>query len=798
MIRSLSGIRNKPLDLRNSNIDSCETPTIDSTRSNGIMVQPNPQSRIALKWWQRYRWYHLSAVLVCVNLFTVFASLALSHLLLNTYALSVKADDQWTRHVISFEELSEYVAFVNVPANDVFVTRDSEKARLKLNQAARQYLYRAQQIRTAIINELPSATVDPLLLKLSVLTGTVESIQQRTIAVIDFIAEGQDLSASVELAAANHLLVQSLVEIRGLCLLGRQFREAAISKRVAEASALRWIERGIGLLVIGLVLAIVINGVRLARQMHEAELKLGRLSAIVEHSEDAILSEDLDGIITSWNHGAERLYGYNAEEAIGGSPSILIPSDRLHEAESIEQEVRSGRPVQQIETIRRRKDGVWVDVELTVSPVRNEHGVLIGISQISRDIRELRASERAMHEARQTSEAANRSKSEFLANMSHEIRTPMTAIQGFADILSNTVERPIEIDAVETIRRNGDHLIHLIDDILDLSKIEAGKLTVESIPVSVAKLVREVVDLMRVKAEGKRLTLRAEFPELLPETILTDPTRLRQILLNLLGNSVKFTEVGLIRLIVRLTGSPGESQQIQFEVLDTGIGMNSAQIAKLFQPFSQADTSTTRKFGGTGLGLSICLRLAKILGGSISVVSRVCVGTTFTVTIGTGNLEGIPMIDASKELMVAPKPAKLQTAEPRTVAQILLAEDGPDNQRLIKYILNKAGIEVTCCDNGVLAHDFALERLALGRPFDLVLMDMQMPILDGYSATRQLRAMGYKGPIIALTANAMSGDREKCMASGCDDYVMKPIDRYVLVEIVTRYVSQNSKTSDAV
>lgn len=769
-----------------------------SNHSSGNMVQPTTKTRLPLKWWQRYRWYHLSAVLAGMNLFTVVALLVLSHLVLNTYALSVKTDQLWTQHLVRFEKLSEFIAGVNAPANAALVTRETENEREKLNRAVALYLEQSQLIRSEIRDTLPASIVPPLLQRLGTLNRQVYGMQRRAVAVIDLIAEEKISVASVELAGANQYLADALVEIRALCQMSRDYREMAIASRVADARFLRWIELIIAIMVIGLVLAIVLHGARLARQMDEAETKLGRLSAIVEHSEDAIFSQDLSGNITSWNHGAERLYGYTEPEVIGQPPSLLIPSDRLHEADAIEQEVRRGHPVQQIETIRRRKDRVWVDVELTVSPVRNEHGLLIGISQIARDIRELKASERVMQEAKAASEAANRSKSEFLANMSHEIRTPMTAILGFTEVLSNSVEKPIEIDAVETIRKNGEHLMHLINEILDLSKIEAGKLSVECIPVSIAKLVREVIDLMRLKAEAKGLALRAEFVELIPQTILTDPTRLRQILINLLGNSIKFTEVGLVRLVVRLKRESGQPPRMQFEVLDSGMGMNQAQISRLFQPFSQVDPSLARKATGTGLGLSICFRLAQILGGTITVFSRVCVGTTFTVTIGTGNLEGIPLIDPSLELVAVPKPLRIPSTEPHTAAQVLLAEDGPDNQRLIKYFLNKAGFEVTCCDNGVVAHDLALERFALGHPFDLVLMDMQMPILDGYAATRQLRAMGYKGPIIALTANAMSGDREKCMASGCDDYVMKPIDRYLLVEVVSRYVSQNSKMSDAV
>jgi len=766
------------------------------------MAHPPQSPRVDLRWWPRFRWYHLSAFLVAINLFSVVASLGLSHLLLNTYELAVHTDLEWTRHFVGFEELLDAVAEVNTPGNEVFLTRDVQLERQKLKLAVAAFLERNAKIRKQIGERLPAAIGEPLLMRLGSVSHAVEQIQERTIRVFELIADGKDGLAGSEMSSANRNLSQALIELRTLRKWTRIHRSAAITKRFADANALRWIERGIALLVFVLILPIVTHGIRLAGEMHEAEVKLGRLSAIVEHSEDAILSEDLFGKITSWNAGAQHLYGYQEQEVLGRSSSFLVPPDRLEDARSIVREVRQGRPVQQVETVRCHKEGFLVDVELTVSPVRNEFGELIGISQISRDIRALLDSERAMQDAKDASEAANRTKSEFLANMSHEIRTPMTAILGFAEVLSNSVKKPEEIDAVETIRRNGEHLIHLINEILDLSKIEAGKLSVERVPVSVPELIAEVIALMKVKADAKGLAIRAEFPEPIPQTIQTDPTRLRQILINLLGNSVKFTEVGLIRLVVRLKWNLRQEPVLQIEVMDTGIGMTSAQVANLFQPFSQADSSMSRKHGGTGLGLSICFRLAQVLGGSITPYSRANVGTTFTLTVSAGSLEGVPLINPAKRASpISRSTTPAMAAElitPLSSAPVLLAEDGPDNQRLIKYMLNKAGIQVTCCDNGKSAHDLAVEGVLQGTPFALILMDMQMPVQDGYEATRRLRERGYKGTIIALTAHAMAGDRDKCINAGCDDYLTKPIERRVLVEMVSHYLARGLNTVDSV
>ncbi len=400
-------------------------------------------------------------------------------------------------------------------------------------------------------------------------------------------------------------------------------------------------------------------------------------------------------------------------------------------------------------------------------------------------------------QAREDAEAASRAKSEFLANMSHEIRTPMTAILGFSDILVGNADDPQTVEASRVIQRNGVYLIGIINDILDLSKIEAGKLTVEKIPCSPSQIVADVASLMRVRAEAKGLPLNVRFDGAIPSTIESDPTRLRQILINLLGNAIKFTETGNVELVVRLLGGSGPSPWLQFEINDTGIGMNPSQLSKLFMPFTQADNSTTRRYGGTGLGLTISKRLSEILGGQITVESEVGRGTTFRMGIMAGNLTGVRLWSNVSEAGDPAPETKQVPANAVSCAncRVLLAEDGPDNQRLISFVLKKAGAQVTLVDNGEAAVTAVLGQLEAGTPFDVVLMDMQMPILDGYSATAKLRARGYNRPIIALTAHAMSGDRDKCMQSGCDDYATKPIDREKLLALVASYSSQGKQVA---
>ncbi|HNQ23109.1 MAG TPA: PocR ligand-binding domain-containing protein [Phycisphaerae bacterium] len=430
------------------------------------------------------------------------------------------------------------------------------------------------------------------------------------------------------------------------------------------------------------------------------------------------------------------------------------------------------------------------------------------LTQSNRDLRQNREALLSLMEdlieARAKAEAfaarakdANRSKSEFLANMSHEIRTPMTAILGFADVLlehSRLAGAAGEVgDAASTIKRNGEYLLGIINDILDLSKVEAGKMVVENIPCQPCRVIADVAALVKVNADAKGLGFALACAGPLPETMQTDPTRLRQILINVIGNAIKFTEAGEVRLTVSLREDPTRPV-LQFDVVDTGVGMTQEQARKLFQPFTQADASTTRRFGGTGLGLAISKRFAEMLGGDIAVVQTAeGLGTHMRVTVATGPLQGVRRVshaasEAAATSSPAPPPARSADAQELKGYRILLAEDGPDNRRLLSYFLSKAGAEVTLAENGRLAVDAVLAAEQAGTPYDAILMDMQMPVLDGYSATELLRRHGHGEPIIALTAHAMAADRDKCLHAGCTDYVSKPVDRDQLIRTIAAHL----------
>ncbi len=411
----------------------------------------------------------------------------------------------------------------------------------------------------------------------------------------------------------------------------------------------------------------------------------------------------------------------------------------------------------------------------------------------------LESANMALEQSKRAAESANRAKSEFLANMSHEIRTPMTAILGFTDVLLSNIDEPSYVEDLQTIQRNGEHLLAIINDILDISKIEAGKLKLETVRWPVREIVEEVVSLLRVRADAKRLTLTAELIEPMPETIATDPACLRQILINLAGNAIKFTKTGGVRIVTRSDDTSDPHPKLRCDVIDTGIGITEDRIEHCFRPFTQADGSSSRGFDGTGLGLTISRRMARMLGGDIAVKSTPGKGSTFTLSIATGPAEDSALEEEHILCSLTEERAAQSHASQRKrlECRVLLVEDSSDNQRLIARILTQAGADVTVAHNG----REALERAAADcperdggqsgptEPFDVILMDVQMPLLDGCQATRRLRQDGYTGPIVALTAHAMEEDRQRCLDAGCDDYLAKPIDREKLLAVVESIVA---------
>jgi PAS domain S-box-containing protein len=511
-----------------------------------------------------------------------------------------------------------------------------------------------------------------------------------------------------------------------------------------------------------------------------------RFQLAVRATRDAVYDWDVASEALWWSSSFFSTFGWD-QSAVGATTTWragqIHPDDAPLVNASLSRAIAGGQHFWSAEYRLRRGNGTYAHALDRGYILRDEQGKPVRMIGAVMDFSERKRVEAELRRAKLAAEDANRTKSEFLANISHEIRTPMTAILGYTDLLLEPGQPEEDrVRHARTIQRNGRHLLAIINDILDLSKIEAGKFTVERSAASPVQVAQDAVALVESAAIEKSLDLRVEYDGLLPAQVRSDATRLRQILVNLLGNAIKFTDRGSVRLRVGVVEG-----RLRLSVIDTGIGMTAEQQAKLFQPFTQMDGSASRRFGGTGLGLTISRRLAQLLGGDISVHSAPGVGSEFTVVIDPGELGGVALV-RPEEI----KPRQAEAPHAPTVmlsARVLVAEDGPDNQALIQHYLNKAGATVTLVENGQLAVEAVAEAARKGEPYDLVLMDMQMPVLDGYTAAGRLRELGFTGAVIALTAHAMEGDRERCLAAGCDDFVPKPIDRLMLLETVRAHAA---------
>jgi CheY-like chemotaxis protein len=404
------------------------------------------------------------------------------------------------------------------------------------------------------------------------------------------------------------------------------------------------------------------------------------------------------------------------------------------------------------------------------------------------DVTELEEAKVELRRSKEAAERASSAKSEFLARMSHEIRTPMNAILGFTDVLLRgyAKDETQRQNYLNTIHSSGTHLLDLINDILDLSKIEAGRMDVEPVRCAPYPILSQIVAALRIKAMEKGITCELAAATAIPETIVTDPVRFRQVITNLVGNAIKFTDAGGVDVTVGLT-TTGETPQLAIDVSDTGVGIAPEALGRIFEPFSQADTTITRQFGGTGLGLSISRRLVEALGGRITVKSEPGAGSVFTATFETGSLAGVPMV-GPESLGEGPYAPESRSRSPLQLpaARILVVDDGEANRELLSVVLRRAGADVVTGENGRVAVE-----LAKSQEFDAIVMDMQMPGMDGFTAARTLRELGTTKPIIALTADALDGSEQKCRAAGCSDFLTKPIDMDSLLSVLHRILGED-------
>ena len=520
------------------------------------------------------------------------------------------------------------------------------------------------------------------------------------------------------------------------------------------------------------------------KQLDPSKTVPNRVRSALDNLAEGLLVLDSRGRIVLANSAFEQMVDKPVEKLMGQMPHKFKwqTEDGIKVTEFPWQKVRqNGEP--SLNTILQltRNDRTLI-YNVNCAPVAGRDSKQTGVMVSFEDVTQLEENKIELRKSKEHAEAASRAKSDFLANMSHEIRTPMNAILGFTDLLQRGLynNEDEQSEYLGTIHSSGTHLLELINDILDLSKIEAGKLELEMTECSPFQVFTEVINILNVRAQEKNISLELIVDGELPEAIKTDPVRLRQVVTNLVGNAIKFTSSGGVRIVARWIKD--KPPKLEFKVIDSGIGMNDTQLARIFEPFVQADNSVTRRFGGTGLGLSISLKIVEALGGNLTAESTIGHGSVFTGVIepalGDTSLKMISHEDFKQAKNTGP--AKQRDTELKLPpGHVLIVDDGDANRRLISLILSRAGCHVEQATNG----KEGIEVAGSSR-FDLILMDMQMPVMDGYTATRLLRDDGFKQPIIALTANAMQGDEEKCLAAGCSGFLTKPVDMDKLLETV--------------
>jgi len=513
-----------------------------------------------------------------------------------------------------------------------------------------------------------------------------------------------------------------------------------------------------------------------------AEFREARTRAVMNSVADGVVVFDRNGIIQSCTPSGERIFKVKPGALLATQLRLLIPSLELSpEIIAVGTREVDGRHI----------GGMLFPLEVTISPIASdEYPLWIAVV---RDVTHRREVATAVAEARDAALQAVRIKSEFLATMSHEIRTPMNGIIGMTELLLDTDLDPQQRTYTEAVQRSGEALLSLINDILDFSKLEAGKLHMEHIDVNVRQVVEDVVELLRDQADRKGLEFACHVDHTLRDGLLGDPSRLRQILLNLVGNAIKFTPSGEVRVRAYVAEDLTSTLLVRFEVTDSGIGIDAETQTRLFAPFVQADGSTTRKYGGTGLGLAICRQLVERMGGRIGVDSAAGQGSTFWFTVAFARGSTADEAQPAQTGVESMPPARLsvvkRTPMPRTdLAPLLVAEDSTINQQVALGMLKKLGLAADVVANGREAVA-ALARTT----YAAVLMDCQMPEMDGFEATSEIRrreGSARHTPIIAMTANAMQGDRERCLAAGMDDYVSKPVRIEELTAALVRRIGR--------
>ena len=538
---------------------------------------------------------------------------------------------------------------------------------------------------------------------------------------------------------------------------------------------------------------------RMLRELDPSRAVPQRVRAAYDTLTEGLVVVDAAGAIVLANKSTSVMLGIDEQRLIGRSPSDFgwchaDGSVLARAALPWEIALATRQAQRDMHLTVTSRGGARYALRANCSPILDDSGGLQALVVSFQDVTELEQRGAALQAAKESADAANEAKSQFLANMSHEIRTPMNAILGFTEVLRrgglrNAADATKQLDIIHS---SGTHLLNLINDILDLSKVEAGRLEAERVAFAPHLVARTVVQTLMERAQDKGLSLELVFPQALPATVAGDPARLRQILTNLIGNAIKFTGHGAVKVVLRLSRA-GDGTRYCIDVQDSGIGIPGDKLESVFEPFVQAESSTTRRFGGTGLGLTISRGFARAMGGDITASSVYGQGATFSFWIDAGPIDAAAMLDPAALALAADTAAPLlQVRWQFPPRHVLVVDDGVENRQLVRILLEEVGLRVSEAENGKVA----LERIA-AEPFDLVLMDMQMPVMDGQTATRQLRAQGNLLPVIALTANAMKGFEQELDAAGFSGYQTKPIDIDALLRDLAERLGGQAVQPDA-
>ena len=729
-----------------------------------------------------HKWHVVYYALAFINVLTICFSLGLNHIITKKFNESVLSNQVWNKNIEELSVLSKIATKLNAPGNDVFANRQMDEMEQKLasleNSYDAQFALCLNLVQLNNIITFESGLNDTNALK--------ESLIYCATGVFNALRADDDELAGRNMSKMDQCFSSLSTLLLDLKLNILKHQQTALQHQHLEAIKLKRYEFLLGLIVFILVVAILFYGHWLSKHMNHKELEKVHLTQAIDHEKkqlnailssvaDCILTIDPYGIIQLANPAIEVITGYTPKEVIGKNINMIMPSPHADDHDNYMLNYMNTGIKNILGTVREveivKKDGTHLPAEIAVNEViiDQENKWFAGII---RDISERKLYEKILTAAKQRAEQATKTKGEFLANMSHEIRTPMNGIMGSANLLMDTQLNKEQEELSSMILHSTKSLLVIINDILDFSKIEAGKMTLESINFNYRTVVDDVLHLLNDQAQSKGVDLELHFPESYPKNLLGDPTRLRQILLNLVSNAIKFTHKGNVKIFVEFSSSSPDEFTVKTEVVDTGIGMTQEQLNNVFDSFQQADTSTSRKYGGTGLGTTISKKLCELMGGSMQATSAKNEGSTFWFEI-PAKVSHETFVDKEKAKKIVRSYGK----------SILLAEDNLINQKVAKRTLEKMGLTVHLANNGQEAIDMADQV-----DHELILMDIQMPEVNGIEALLALKAKGYTKPIIAMTANVMESDVRSYRQHGFVGYIPKPFKPHDLAQELDKHL----------